>query len=161
MNQENKQLLLQDLCARLPYGVKCKIGNFDYIICYISYEKPYKVIYQSGRDFPIGVIGTEYNGTTFYVDVSEEHVKPCLFPLSSMTEEQLNELKEYSGLKYSASLLELVSWTDTHSTLEFWLEETPSYVVIKVFDWLNKNHFDYRGLIEKGLAIDATGLNVY
>lgn len=35
----------------------------------------------------------------------------------------------------------------------YWTEET--------FDWLNKNHFDYRGLIPKGLAIDCTNLNIY
>ena len=54
-----------------------------------------------------------------------------------------------------------MKWTETHTTLEFWLEEVPQYSVIEVFDWLNKHHVDYRGLIEKGLAIDATGLNIY
>ena len=32
---------------------------------------------------------------------------------------------------------------------------------IKTLDWLNKNYFDYRGLIPLGLAVDATGLNIY
>ena len=133
MTQEDKELLLRDLCSRLPYGVILNCCN--------SIGEKLTAIDENG------LINYDY-------DIDE--TKPYLFPLSSMTEEQLDELKEYSGLKYSANLLELVSWTDTHSTLEFWLEETPSYVVIKVFDWLNAHHFDYRGLIEKGLAIEAS-----
>ena len=64
-------------------------------------------------------------------------IKPYLFPLSSMTEEQKSQYNFYLTrivFTYDASLL---------------------------IDWLNKNHFEYRGLIEKELAIDATGLNVY
>ena len=40
-------------------------------------------------------------------------------------------------------------------------EELTSEDIIELFDFLNKNYFDYRGLIKKGLAIDATGLNTY
>lgn len=138
MKQEDKELLLHDLCSRLPYGV---ILN----CCDSIGEK---------------LIAIDEKGLVNY-DYDIEEVKPYLLPLSSMIEEQFDELKEYSGLKYSASLLELVTWTDKCTTLEFWLEETPSYVVIKVFDWLNKNHFDYRDLITQGLAINATGLNIY
>lgn len=74
----------------------------------------------------------------------EAEFKPYLFPLSSMTEEQW---KEYQTLKM----------TD-------WVEGDINGVFINagtITDWLNKNHFDYQGLIEKGLAIDATGLNIY
>lgn len=63
--------------------------------------------------------------------------KPYLFPLSSMTDEQFNE-----------------KWKLEHSG-------NMEHLSIPALDWLNKNHFDYRGLIEKGLAIDATGLNIY
>ena len=138
MEQKNKNLLLRDLCSRLPYGVILNCCN--------SIGEKLTSISENG------LINHDY-------DIDE--VKPYLFPLSSMTEEQLNELKEYSGLKYSASLLELNTWTDECTTLEFWLEETPSYVVIKVFDWLNEHHFDYRNLIDKNLAIDCTNLNIY
>ena len=65
--------------------------------------------------------------------------KPYLFPLSSMTEKQK---KEYQYIT------------------ERWMYDS-SYSISDSTDWLNKNHFDYRGLIEKGLAIDATGLNIY
>ena len=62
-------------------------------------------------------------------------IKPYLFSLSSMTKEQEKE------------------WLYTLSS--------DYNITYDTVDWLNKNHFDYRGLIEKGLAIDATGLNIY
>ena len=146
----DKELLFIDLCGRLPYKVRMfeiepindiqsnltlqSITNKESVIC----------ITPSG-----GVIGS-----------SIDAFKPYLFPLSSMTEEQFNNLKNYTDLKWSNNTIELVDW-DGYKTLEFWLEERPSYEVIKVFDWLNKNHFDYRGLIEKSLALDATNLNIY
>lgn len=144
MTQEDKELLLKDLCARTPYGVKVQYMNNIFVIDYVS------PMYGEVK------LDTSDNWT---VGVSE--VKPYLFPLSSMTEEQLHELKEITDLKYNYNNLELIEWTETHKTLEFWLEEAPQYKVIEVFDWLNKNHFDYRCLIERELAIDATGLNIY
>ena len=65
--------------------------------------------------------------------------KPYLFPLSSMTEEQK---KEYQYI------------------IERWMYDS-SYSISDSIDWLNENYFDYRGLIPMGLAIDATGLNIY
>ena len=114
MTQEDKELLLQDLCCRLPYGVKGNYQNSDDELL---------------RSITIMYRYLEPNGMVMTGDV-----KPYLFPLSSMTEEQ-----EY---KYR----EVIANTLNH---------------YEVYDWLNKNHFDYRGLIEKGLAIDATGLNIY
>ena len=143
MKQEDKDLLMKDLCMRLPYGVKGIITfNGDKDIFTVK-----------------GIINILFLSDTECCHV--EDFKPYLIPISSMTEEQLDELKEYSGLKYSASLLELVNWTDECTTLEFWLEETPADIIIKVFDWLNRNHFDYRDLITRGLAIDCTNLNIY
>ena len=139
MTQENKELLLKDLCARLSYGIYIQDEYGD--IVYISYNDVHFANY----------FDSVLNGT----------IKPYLFPLSSMTEEQFVELKVFADLIYESDTLELVEWNDNYKTLEFWLEEVPSYCVIKVFDWLNKNHFDYRDLISKGLAIDATGLNIY
>ena len=147
MTQEDKELLLKDLCARLPYGVKMNHIADD--------EHSPKTLIGVAKD----MITLEGLGGYECVDV--EDYKPYLFPLSSMTEEQFVELKVFADLIYESDTLELVEWNDNYKTLEFWLEEVPSYCVIKVFDWLNKNHFDYRGLIEKGLAIDVTGLNIY
>ena len=155
MTQEDKELLLKDLCARLDTNLVCSIyrtddegvGYRDEILHgYCKGDIWYEFYFR--EDCSIGID-----------NVSK--IKPYLFPLSSMTEEQLYEIKEITEFKYNHNTLELVKWTETHTTLEFWLEEVPQYSVIEVFDWLNKNHFDYRGLIEKGLAIDATGLNIY
>lgn len=150
MTNEEKELLLKDLCSRLPYGVKIydtkSSVNVPYVnLCHVN-----------------GIINEVFISSGMICRTAPiEDIKPYLFPLSSMTEEQFNELKSYVDLKWEHNTLELVEWDNNYKTLEFWLEEIPSYHVIKVFDWLNKNHFDYRGLIPRGLAIDATGLNIY
>ena len=72
-------------------------------------------------------------------DFPIECVKPYLFPLSSMTKKQKDEYQYIT---------------------ERWMND-PAYSISDSIDWLNENHFDYRNLIEKGLAIDATGLNIY
>lgn len=114
--QENKKLLLRDLCGRLPYKV---------IVEFVSYE---------GEEKPwFGELSCK-DLDCFIRDVGFVEIKPYLFPMSSMTEEQ-----EYQYREVIASSL-------NH---------------YEVYDWLNRNHFDYRGLIEKGLAIDATNLNIY
>ena len=137
MEQTSNELLLKDLCSRLPYGVKVQMADG-------AIEELLNV-----------------NVSTFICNGLKGLPKPYLFPLSSMTEEQFHELKEITDFKYNRNNLELVEWTKTHKTIEFWLEEVPQYKVVEVFDWLNKNHFDYRCLIERGLAIDATRLNIY
>lgn len=118
MTQENKDLLLKDLCARLPYGVKVQR---------YSYEDDVETI-ETLRE-----IDSDGYMSTLECDTLKHIAKPYLFPLSSMT----NEQKKYIREKY------------------------PFGCTYEVFDWLNKNHFDYRGLIDKGLAIDATNLNIY
>ena len=122
MTQEKKDLLLKDLCARLPYGVKVEL----------SYQIPLKLL-------SIGVNGSAWvtgdKGYPFEIDWS--NCKPYLFPMSSMTKEQ---------------------------NLEYLHTCKGSYVgtpTLKSFEWCDKNHFDYRGLIPMGLANDATGLNIY
>lgn len=143
MTQEDKELLFKDLCARWPYGVK--VNN------------------EIQGDFVIyGICGNYIfaRTSTSHVDFQIEKIKPYLFPMSSMTEEEFTKLKEYSGLKYDQ--LDLVSFQNgTYKCLDFYLNEVPSGAVIRVFDWLNTYHFDYRDLIQMGLAIDATNLNIY
>ena len=135
MKQEEKELLLKDLCARLPYGVKCQIQEDKYT--YIETLCRIEIDNKNGNllDF---VETISYFDSQVYLS----EVKPCLFPISSMTEEQKFI---YSDLCYNV----------THSL------GCDTQSLNKLVDWLNKNHFDYRGLIEKGLAIDATGLNIY
>lgn len=121
MTQENKELLLKDLCSRLPYNVKVLYDNEVFNVDYIS---------AICEEIKLDILDN------YTCDISE--VKPYLFPLSSMTEEQE---KEYNDL----NCYELGWFPHTEAAL----------------DYLIKNHFDYRELIDRGLAIDATGLNIY
>ena len=128
MTQEDKEILLKDLCARLPYGVKC-------IVTKSRIEEG-----QKGDMGKLVCICLEGVNCTSDIPFFSEfgNFKPYLFPLSSMTEEQE---KEYNNL----NCYELGCFPHTEEAL----------------DYLIKNHFDYRGLIEMGLAIDATNLNIY
>lgn len=124
MTQKDKELLLKDICARLPYDVKINENTQgDFTVIGLTTERVFTTCETEGchNDFPI------------------ECIKPYLFPLSSVTDEQK---EEYQYI------------------IERWMYDS-SYSISDITDWLNKNHFDYRGLIEKGLAIDATGLNIY
>ena len=136
MTQNEKGLLLKDLCARLPYGVKSKIKYYD-----DAWEL--LAIYTNGTTYASRDIG--YPIETYFEDC-----KPYLFPLSSMTEEQK---KEYTHI------VNYISSDDTDN----WKEGEFIYVeqLDQLMHFYHKNHFDYRGLIEKGLAIDATNLNIY
>ena len=101
MTQEDKKLLLKDLCARLPYGVKFQ-----------------------GEDSNVYTLDA---ANYFAFQVEDMIFKPYLRPMSSMSEEEYQEFG-YDVLRY-----------------------TP-----REFDWLNAHHFDYRGMIEKGLALEAS-----
>lgn len=129
MTQEEKDLLLNDLCARIPYKVKIQTAYTDA-----------KTL--EGIQLP------DYFGISDgYYSFDYMECKPYLRPMSSMTEEQKKELAEINPEFYS-----LICWDgDIHI----------SSMNIRGYDWLNKNHFDYRGLIPKGLANDATKLNIY
>lgn len=140
MTQEEKELLFKDLCARLPYGVKYirspqnyEIGTLDYIDKdgYISHAKKiYRV----------------------------EDIKPYLFPLSSMTEEQYKEWCDL-GEEPLDEILRKNANGIKMTTLEHHLLVAKS--MVDPSQWCYKNHFDVNGLIPKGLAEDATGLNIY
>ena len=140
MTQEDKKLLLKDLCARLPYGVKVEITHWRNRDKGIIDSKIFRV--------PIDV-----NKASVLIK-STSDVKPYLFPLSSMTEEQQEEFD-----RIYADDMQVVA-----CNLKNKLDGKPYETNLghyRHIDWLNKNHFDYRGLIEKGLAIDATGQNIY
>lgn len=124
MKQEEKELLLRDLCARLPYGVKGYVNGSIQTL--------------QGVNVLDSIV--EYD---IYCNTDIEEFTLYLFPLSRMTKEQK---VIYGDLCYA--VMHSLVW-DTQVSLN------------ELVDWLNKNHFDYRGLIEKGLAIDATNLNVY
>ena len=145
MTQEQKELLLKDLSSRFPYGVKI---HAKYIDTDTNTEVE-KVGVLSMIDSDT-VVAFTCDDTNCYNYVAIHEVKPYLFPLSSMTEE---EKKEYYNLCIE----------EEREQIEFgeWITRVYYHNTIESIDWLNKNHFDYRGLIEKGLAIDATRQNVY
>lgn len=121
LNNDEKNLLIKDICARLPYKVK---------VSYYDNENEREEcdvvdsIYEDTQEIGVG-----------QWCLNMDKFKPYLFPMSSMTDEQKKEFLYTLSSDYNI----------TYDTI----------------DWLNKNHFDYRGLIEKGLAIDCTNLNIY
>lgn len=136
MTKEEKELLIKDLCARLPYGVKCQVQEDEYI--YIGTLCRIEVDNKNGHllDFAESISGLDCQ-----VYLSE--IKPYLIPMSSMTEEQK---EEYSNL------------------LDDILDEfghPAHFDTIESIDWLYEHHFDIHGLIPLGLAIDCTNLNIY
>lgn len=147
MKQEDKELLLRDLCARLPYGVKVSKVVEDWT----SDPHPIRSINLNN----IIVEDGEFEDGTPDIDIWDyEDIKPYLFPLSSMTDEQRDEL-------FIVVLEEQVSVSKYDFIDMTGYSEVPMDYVLDAIDWLNKNHFDYRGLIPMNLAIDATGLKVY
>ena len=130
MTQKDKDLLLKDLCARLPYKVKFKYEDRPEV-CGILSITP---IYENGNVVYFDRYVNEPKKCSIY------DVKPYLFPMTSMTEEQRNEYHELANGMFGTGVL---------INFEF-LE-----------DFFHKNHLDYRGLIPMGLAIDATNLNIY
>ena len=127
MTQEDKELLLRDLCARLSYGVKIRLQGKPRILFGVQEN----LIIVRTRSKDCGWEWDEY-------DIEEWDIKPYLRPMSSMTEE------EYESIKYKYSF-----YGDSI------LHTSEMFTCGDVTDWLNAHHFDYRGLIEKGLALEA------
>ena len=151
MTKEDKELLLKDLCARLPYGVKvqCEDYLFTFDKEHMGIGVLYTDYYKNPLESPKIILSGCYYG---------EDIKPYLFPLSSMTKEQY---KEWCDLE--ANPLDEILTRDANgekiSTLEHHLLIAKS--LTDSVNYCYKNHFDVYGLIPKGLALDATGLNIY
>lgn len=124
MTKEEKDLLVKDLCGRLPYDLRVDIR---FRVLGVGVEHRAKVV---GFNF------SDFGSYLSSGDVTE--IKPYLLPMSSITDAQ----KEI----YNTLAKDVALGTKAFADL---------------YDWLNEHNFDYRGLIEKGLAIDATGLNIY
>lgn len=139
MTTEERQLLLKDLCARLPYGVKMGVPS---AIAPIVLDE-------------------------FVLNVAQrrnEEFKPYLRPMSSMTEEEREDLlitllgkddTKYFQILPDGSIENTdAEYQDLSHFNIHWMNfngvNTSAYI-----DWLNAHHFDYRGLIEKGLALEA------
>ena len=145
MTQEQKNLLLRDLCSRLPYGVKVKFGD--------SKPAPLTVIEHNEFGWQIGS-EDEFGGMVTTID----NVKPYLFPLSSMTKEQYKEWSDLSEEPLDEILTRNANG-EKMSTLEHHLLIAKS--LTNPVNYCYKNHFDIYGLIPMGLANDATGKNIY
>jgi hypothetical protein len=132
---KNKKLLLKDICGRLPYKVKIHIGKTQRIEVF-----------------------DDINLDVGYINNSYADIRPYLFPLSSMTEEQ----------KYDFYCRFIENDCDFNDFKEFYLENNEWHKMLtsiddieEIIDWFNKYHFYFRCLIPMGLAIDATGKNIY
>ena len=127
MTQEEKQLLLKDISARLPYGVKIysDVGG-DNTLLGIYGDRVFTTCEESDKhnDYPV------------------ECIKPYLRPMSTMMKEEKEEVRQRFCYEWEESIMEL------YYSIE--IRDIDCFI-----DWLNKHHFDYRGLIEKGLALEA------
>ena len=168
MTPEDKELLLKDLCARIPYEVKgkCEIDA--------SYDTSFDTKFQTHK-FDAVVYGLKEDlllVTPLIEDRDEQEFtneevadgvdildfKSYLFPMSSMTDEQCHKFycrfveNEIDYNDFKKYYFDSCSWNKVLTLISDCGD---------IIDWFNENHFDYRGLIEKGLSIDATGLNIY
>lgn len=132
MTQEENELLLKDLCARLPYNPMVEYKGETYNVLGITHERL--------------VLCKPFMSHTLDECPLVKEVKPYLFPISSMTDEQSKELEEIDPEFYSL----IYENGDICVSMD-----------VRGYDWLNKNQLDYRGLIGRGLALDATGLKIY
>lgn len=147
MKTEDKILLIEDLCCRLPFGVKCYIPEInDYrVLGSIQYD---------GVNTLFDFWNKEQTRYELQLYISE--FKPYLLPMSSMTEEQWNNapragLTKFTFESFKCGCFTLASYTcdnNLHDLIEF-------------INWLIKNYFDVNDLIPMKLAKDATGLDIY
>ena len=150
MTKEDKELLLKDLCARLLYNVTV---DYSYNVFGVHDE----ILVKRGSKYILNY----YLLTVFmYPRPNEkgEYIKPYLFPMSSMTDEQSHKFycrfveNEIDYNDFKKYYFDSCSWNKVLTLISDCSD---------IIAWFNENHFDYRGLIEKGLAIDVTGLNIY
>ena len=141
MRKEDKEILLKNLCGRLPYGVKCK--DFEY-------NTNGNMIDTVEVLETISPLTSQYS----YKDIDAEHdierIKPYLRPMSSMTEEEKSQLSDFLCESVDSSKIGI-----SFPPFEHYGKLVTFDFMSKTLDWLNEHHFDYFGLIEKGLVLKA------
>jgi hypothetical protein len=143
MNSEIKNLVIKDISARVSYGVKFACNENVYT------AKGLDLIVTDEGNWEYAVTAKDF------VAIEIDFIKPYLFPLSSMSEEQCKELEEL-GLGFYVTCQDIDD--------DGYMRDEKVFQIIpctETDDWMNAHHFDYRGLIEKSLAIDCTNLNIY
>jgi len=135
MTQEEKLLLFKVLCGMLPYEVKIQIYN-DYL--------------GTMKDEKLNV----YHLSGAY-DIEYRKLRPYLRPISSMTEFEMDKLFDILHIDKDGNDEDWIKINDVLGIKFFfptgkWVED-----VAEAYDYLNSIHIDYRGLIEKGLALKA------
>ena len=157
MTTEEKQLLVKDICARIPFGLKCTTKAN-------SWQGAYQI--RGCLDGKIFLDCHEYNeGDDEWL---VQNIVPYLRPIQSMTDE---EMEDYARYKFSSDeIWEIVDFkrtgkgfinvncknrNDTSAQWTFQVNQKSPLENHKGIDWLNAHHFDYRGLIKMGLAKKA------
>lgn len=141
MTQEDKNLLIQDIASRLLYGVRCSFGVDDAI---------YQIEGINPNCCGASQIQATHIDSHFNGDFNIDALHLYLFPLSSMTDEQKKELRQLHMIHEEfGGFLGIPNVFISHSGC------------LAYIDWCVKNHFDYRGLIPRGIAKDATNKNIY
>ena len=145
MKQENKELLLKDLTARVPYNTIVQIKNSGiWNLKGIEQDNideiGYEVIVWHGKNYPS-------SKTSFPISIC----KPYLFPISSMTDVQREE--------YESLCIKVTS--ECADISGFFYTKDNYYDTVESINYLYKNHFDCGDLIPMGLALNATNLNIY
>ena len=146
MTQEDKYLLLRDLCARLPYGVIAYASEINKNGIITDVNIPYNMV---------NLTVDRANGKYELVPLFD--IKPYLRPMSSLTEEEKEKLCELCDMYEPYNDTNDYSYYGIKVVREFCVtdEKYIDTLNFRVIDWLLENHFDYRGLIEKGLALEA------
>lgn len=136
MNSEDYRLLEKEFCARLPYGLKVefKLPNYQ------TEEFDTEIGEIFGVNLGMGLV--EIHGGGIDYNISAHKLKPILRSMSSMTEE---ETAEYEKMCHHFVQIE-----------SEWTHKDNYFYDLDAVEWLNEHHFDYRGLIEKGLALEAS-----
>ena len=141
MTQEDKQLLIKDLCGRLPYSVWGLHRGEDL---------PLYVIDNSGAYMVLG-----YNA---WFNLDTVDFKPYLRPMSSMTDEEKKTFNKYIGGDNTNWYLFDDNLRLAHGK-SFYTIQCSFSLMDKIINFLLVHHFDYHGLIERGLAIEVTEEN--
>ena len=137
MTKEDRNLLLKDLCSRLPYGVKIENTSFSEPRVHTLFGKVSDDLFLMLETYK-NVGGEDYRRVTDDIHYTGflETIKPYLRPISSMTDE---EFKEYHSMLIDVDNSGLMN----------------QGLITKIVDWLDRKMFDHRNLVLKGLALEA------